>query len=277
MVRQRSSSSWRHREAAATASGMIIAVIVALPSSAEEPVSMDEAYDAWRRSVAVPYAPGGDRSDGTASLNKEYRKLVGMGPRILPDIIERMSRDRDSWRLAGIVQNISGDSRLGAFFRGRGRLRPDLFLKYWKDVLERTTTDCEAALRRWDKARANIPANEEMVFSRKITYFNTDLWIVGSRVEKTELGEAFDELAGIGIAALPFLVAQLKDGRHDLLPIAERVTRHRGSVGGTTPRKRSKSFIAWWSANSQDWLIPVDLLSRQCEGLEGQPPVMPAP
>ncbi len=73
----------------------------------------------------------------------------------------------------------------------------------------------------------------------------------------------YQAIEDLGIAVLPCIVEMLKEGKHDFIDMAVKLTDNKPPVRGEPPSTlpvaeelKAERFLRWWEQNKQDWLIP---------------------
>jgi len=86
-------------------------------------------------------------------------------------------------------------------------------------------------------------------------------WEGGQQLTDQRFAEAYadDDLEAIrwlGVAALPRVMQNIKQGDHRMLNVVQRVTVGKANLEGQSPAEKAKSCLAWWEANRKWWTIP---------------------
>ncbi len=205
----------------------------------------DEHYEKWRIDCAAV---------ATSSLlesrlsSPHFRAIVEMGPTVLPMLVERSVDDEGftwgAWAFAEIAR-IVPDPKSYPWCA-------ESLSEWWAAGPKRSEERFAELAARWRGLRE---AGETVLWSEEAV-FQTDQQWWKVRREETALGETFRALTALGIVILPAVVEATRAGDLDFLWLARELTGGEAMVIGDTARDKADSFLQWWEANKQDWLIP---------------------
>ena len=187
----------------------------------------------------------------------EFNSLVDLGPPAAPYFVEKMSATspREAAALAEALGRIT-KKHFPAML-----VKPDdpaklvaLTLQWWKDGPKSTNKAFDAAFARWKvaKAKSKLLMSVDAI---NVTYDDVHKTIIRAPAHNvTDFQRAYDELAAMGIAILPNIIAQFQAKEYDLLPLFTDLTRN--GAPGNTPADRAEALLKWWNQNKELWILP---------------------
>jgi hypothetical protein len=228
--------------------------------------AFDQAYRDWNQHVESHMTPEG-RLSSKLDLpllydNEPWRKLIAMGPPIVPFIVERFEKHQSRAGFGRALPEIvkwryhidrTGDRPREYVFTVRefpqisasrgGHIDELALWKMWlteghKEVPQRF----QGAYDRWreldtaiEKLPADAPGRAQMVKQRD---------------------EACQQMSDLGIHVLPNLVEKIGEGEHKLIPILAQLTNGEGTPKGDATVDKSQYVRQWWQQHKEFWTVP---------------------
>ena len=229
-------------------------------------------YDAWLKvRGAVLQGPSGASGvfDVEAVYNNDaFRSLIALGLPAVPYMIQAVHSDSvlgyglfliTKWRYHEIRNNEDGVSlwTVEEYPDIRQRRAVDavaMWERWWREGPKAVDDRYRALKGRWDMLRVeNTP-----LWTSHTWYSGEDQAVHEQRDNVTEAGKEYMAVQDLGIAALPLLATDLREGRLEFLDIAVALAGGGSELSGSSlpATTRAKAFLAWWDQHKQDWLIP---------------------
>ena len=216
----------------------------------------EEKYSAWKKWVAAHL----NSNDGTNC--PEYVALTKLGPEVVPVIIKKIQTDKNG--SSGLAEVIGAITKVRIT---QDKWPPqatygDVFLLWW-NVYRKQTAETYATLKKkWhellvsdtiERSYNRLPRlwENEMVYD-----YQTAALMEIPRQRLTELGKTYFAIKDLGIDVLPLIVADVKKGDSELLPIFFDLTQYKMGDSFTPAKTRMESALKWWELHNDEWTIP---------------------
>jgi hypothetical protein len=187
----------------------------------------------------------------------EYERLVALGPRAVPFMVEEIAALEKSRKGAD-----QGDAR---------RTVPTFLLREAVERIVHKKFKNDAEVVTWWRSRGEAPARFRQAYAQwrrakadgqsalqvEETVYDDRSKTLQTRQTRTELGQAYFAIRDLGIDAMPLIIETIKAGDYDLLPIF-------GDVGGLRLRpehagplaEQAKDALHWWEVCREECLLP---------------------
>lgn len=207
-------------------------------------------------------APGPDPFSSEPISDEAGRHLslmAAMGPGVTPLLIEKLKETNDAFLLVplGLItkRRFVAEEWPNGKIGGPGKEEVKLYLTWWQRGAKGTAERFARLYADWKR----IKATNSSLGSYNHVYSDEGKLLYMSITGTTELGEAYDAIRSLGLAALPYMMRRLRQGDYDMLPvIAELTNRRAASTDGYdgTPEQRAKRCLEWWEKNKDQLSIP---------------------
>ncbi len=229
-------------------------------------------YQEWmkiRDRVTRASGPSSKLDLGAIFNNDAVRAIVALGPGAIPCIMDALPGDHflgyclfliSKWRYhkVRIEQNGVSTWTVEEYPDIRQSRVPDavmIWQRWWREG-QKGVDDRFAGLKtKW----ALLTTAEKMaLWTTETFYSKQDRAVQVQRTDVTEAGKVYLAVQDLGIAVLPELVPDLKQGHYEFLDIALTLTGEQAVLPdlGLSTTERAHAFLVWWEANKEKWTIP---------------------
>ena len=226
------------------------------PQSSERHTLRERFKDAYDRYKNAPEPdPGRIHS---SRLSTEARlalgQMVDLGPAVTPLLMKKLKETKDPNLCIPIM--IVTKKRFEEEEWPEGRLRTNevamsLLFRWWESKVDNARSEFEEAYSRWQEAKSS--ESWQLLRTKRYVY-DSEHQKIREKEELTEAGKALHSMEMMGVVALPYVMEHLREGDHDLLVLAERLTGDAVRAGGR-PKARAEKYLAWWKKNERKWNI----------------------
>jgi len=220
---------------------------------------LDLRYQAWVNWV------GQNSHSSTVTDCREFKDIVSLGPKALPQIIENFRSGKWSPLLSTAVGVISQvripperwpKDRVGDAYSAVG-----VYLRWWDVDRALTKTEFDKLYAKWNELKksedsAKVNTGQLVLWYDAVVLDNRSGMMIYHRQPVTPLGEIYISIQDLGIDILPIIVKQLEAGNTDFLAIFHKLTNSQAEKKDGMPKERLDYVLKWWNENKGDWLLP---------------------
>jgi hypothetical protein len=229
---------------------VVLRVLGGGPCTADAPqplaATFEAKYQAWLVHIRTPEVllSGSGRPYVDCP---EFQAIVEMGPPVLPLLFTKAHQDpkNEGWMYAAVarIAHCHFDSVEHA-------------VAWWRNGSRETSTKSAELIARWDGLAAG---DEVVLWTLETVYLNGYNEVTSRRRNVTPAGQVYQALENMGIAILPHLAEEFKQGKYAFVDMAYALTDNAPPMPQEIPvsvEGKAKGFLAWWEQNKAQWTIP---------------------
>lgn len=206
----------------------------------------DARYEAWQgRLSSREFLLRGDFLDAAVSC-PEFRNLADLGPKVLGYLMDKLAEGHSPVLLLAVLNIV----------KLRGPAQPHELLAWWHEGEPGVRRRFDDLRQQWHLRKGGV---ETELWRVATLYHDPDHCLFTRRREMTDAGRAYQAIEDLGIAILPLLVEQFRQGDYEFVDMAYALTDNQPPLPREIPltaERKATAFLAWWEENKQDWLIP---------------------
>ncbi len=202
-------------------------------------------------------APG-PRGDWPWSISREelryLHQMKELGPAVTPCIMKKLKKTEDYKLIYPLGFVTKKRFKAHEWPEGEPRcsqVAVPMYIDWWESKVDNARSEFEEAYSRWQEAKSS---ESWPVLRTKRYVYDSEHQRIREEEELTEAGKALHSMEMMGVVALPYVMEHLREGDHDLLVLAERLTGDAVRAGGR-PKARAEKYLAWWKKNERKWNI----------------------
>jgi hypothetical protein len=190
-----------------------------------------QEYESYLKASKKDYEESPVRSSSLGPRGLKYmHNIAKMGPKALPNLIEKLEKTGDLGLNFPIILITKKSFIKSEWPQGR-----------YGD----STTEAKLFIEWWDIGRKQTPK----YFAER--YSKWKILREQGNEKESEAKAELENIRALGIAALPMIIEKVKQGDKELIPIVSKLTDGQVEENASIPQ-----CAAWWRDNKQKWLIP---------------------